>query len=85
MQARPPPKVPLKSPPWTRGDFRGVINSLSPEGDEGSLLVLASLILIIELCRAGGLYPRIVLLSVLTLFCLTIQRRASPNPSSCIF
>jgi hypothetical protein len=41
--------------------------------------VLASLILIIELCRVG-LYPRIVLLSVLMLFCLTIQRLA-PNLS----
>jgi hypothetical protein len=39
-----------------------------------TLLALASLFLAIELCRAGGLYPRIVLLSVLTPFCLTIQR-----------
>ncbi|WP_263366532.1 hypothetical protein [Edaphobacter bradus] len=39
-----------------------------------TLLVLASLILVIELFRAGGLYPRIVLVSVLTLFCLIAQR-----------
>ena len=41
-----------------------------------TLLVLASLILIIELCRAGagGFYPRLVLASFLTMFCLAIQR-----------
>jgi heme A synthase len=39
-----------------------------------TLLLLASLILIVELFRAGGLYPRIALISVLTLFCLTLQR-----------
>jgi len=33
-----------------------------------TLLVLASLILVIELRRTGGLYPWIVLLSSLTLF-----------------
>ena len=39
-----------------------------------TLLVLASLILIVELFRAGGLYPRIVLFSALTLLCLIVQR-----------
>ncbi len=39
-----------------------------------TLLVLASLILIVELLRASGLYPRITLTSVLMLFCLIVQR-----------
>jgi len=39
-----------------------------------TLVVLASLILVIEFCRVSGLYPRIVLLSFLTPFCLTILR-----------
>jgi heme A synthase len=39
-----------------------------------TLLVLASLILVIELFRAVGLYPRVMLVLVLTLFCLIIQR-----------
>jgi hypothetical protein len=39
-----------------------------------TLLVLASLILIVELFRISGLYPRIVLLSILALFCLVSQR-----------
>jgi hypothetical protein len=39
-----------------------------------TLLVLASLILVIELFRAVGLYPRLVLMFVLTLFCLIVQR-----------
>jgi hypothetical protein len=39
-----------------------------------TLLVLASVILIIEICRPGGLYPRIALLSFLIPFCLAIQR-----------
>jgi hypothetical protein len=38
-----------------------------------TLLVLASLILAVELVRAGGLYPRIVLAVTLTLFCVLIQ------------
>lgn len=38
-----------------------------------TLLVLASLILVIELIRAAGLYPRIVLASTLTVFCGVIQ------------
>jgi len=42
-----------------------------------TLVVLASLILVIELCRAVGPYPGIVLLSFLTPFCLTIQRLAT--------
>jgi heme A synthase len=50
------------------------------------LLVLASLILLIELFRAVGLYPRITLGLVLALFCLIAQRltaHASPGiPSS---
>jgi hypothetical protein len=52
-----------------------------------TLLVLASLILIVELFRARGLYPRIVLLSVLTPFCLIVQRfcttlsQGTPNRS----
>jgi len=39
-----------------------------------TLLVLATLILIIELFRVKSLYPRLVLASVLLLFCLAIQR-----------
>jgi heme A synthase len=39
-----------------------------------TLLVLASLILVIEFFRAVGLYPRIMLVLVLTLFCLIVQR-----------
>src|SRR5438128_6631928 len=39
-----------------------------------TLLVLASLILVVELFRTGGLYPRIVLASALTLFCVLIGR-----------
>lgn len=39
-----------------------------------TLLVLASLILVIELFRAAGLYPRIVLASTLTVFCGVIQQ-----------
>ena len=35
-----------------------------------TLLALASLILFVELFRTGGLYPRIVLASTLTLFCV---------------
>jgi hypothetical protein len=38
-----------------------------------TLLVLASLILVVELFRTGGVYPRIVLAATLTLFCLLIQ------------
>ena len=39
-----------------------------------TLLVLASLILVVELVRTGGLFPRIVLAAILTLFCLLIQQ-----------
>jgi len=39
-----------------------------------TLLVLASIILVVELFRAAGLYPRIVLVSTLALFCLIIRR-----------
>lgn len=39
-----------------------------------TLLVLASLILFVELFRIDSLYPRIVLASILTLFCVLIQR-----------
>jgi len=38
-----------------------------------TLLVLASLILVVELVRTGGLFPRIVLVAILALFCLLIQ------------
>jgi len=38
-----------------------------------TLLVLASLILVVELVRTGGLLPSIVLAATLTLFCLLIQ------------
>lgn len=38
-----------------------------------TLLVLASLILVVELFRTGGLYPRIALVSALTVFCGVIQ------------
>ena len=37
-----------------------------------TLLVLASLILVVELVRTGGLYPRIALAATLTLFCTLI-------------
>jgi len=43
-----------------------------------TLLVLASLILLVELFRTAGLYPRIALASILTMFCVVIQR-ASVN------
>lgn len=39
-----------------------------------TLLVLASVILIVELFRVSGPYPRIVLTSVLVLFSLIVQR-----------
>lgn len=39
-----------------------------------TLLVLANLILLIELFRARGLYPRIILAGMLVLFCLLILR-----------
>ena len=39
-----------------------------------TLLVLASLILVVELVRTGGLFPRIVLVAILALFCLLIQQ-----------
>lgn len=42
-----------------------------------TLLVLAGVILVVELFRTAGGYPRIVLLSILTLFCTLIQRRAA--------
>ena len=38
-----------------------------------TLLVLASLILVIELFRTSGLYPRILLALTLTLFCILAQ------------
>jgi len=38
-----------------------------------TLLVLASLILVVELFRTGGLYPRIALVSALTVSCRVIQ------------
>jgi heme A synthase len=38
-----------------------------------TLLVLASVILVVELVRTRDLYPRIVLAATLTLFCLLIQ------------
>lgn len=39
-----------------------------------TLLVLASLILVIEFCRTTGLYPRAILACVFTTFCVTIWR-----------
>jgi len=39
-----------------------------------TLLVLASLIILVELFRTSGLYPRIALASILMMFCLVIQR-----------
>jgi len=39
-----------------------------------TLLVLASLILVIELFRTGALYPRVLLASTLMLFCIFIER-----------
>jgi len=39
-----------------------------------TLLVLASLILVIELFRASGPYPRVALVAVLALFCLMLHR-----------
>jgi heme A synthase len=47
-----------------------------------TLLALASLILVIELFRTVGLYPRIMLLSVLALFCLIVQRLSANVPHS---
>jgi hypothetical protein len=38
-----------------------------------TLLVLASLILVVELFRTADVYARIVLAATLTLFCLLIQ------------
>jgi len=38
-----------------------------------TLLVLASLIVVVELVRTGGLYPRVMLAVTLALFCLRIQ------------
>jgi hypothetical protein len=43
-----------------------------------TLLALASLIVLVELFRTAGLYPRITLASILTMFCLVILR-ASAN------
>lgn len=39
-----------------------------------TLLMLASVILIVDLFRSSGLHPRIILIAVLTLFCLIIRR-----------
>ena len=39
-----------------------------------TLVVLASLIILVELFRTGGLYPRIALASILMMFCVVIQR-----------
>jgi hypothetical protein len=39
-----------------------------------TLLVLASLMLFVELFRAGNLFARIILIAVLMLFCLIVQR-----------
>ena len=39
-----------------------------------TLLVLASLILVVELVRTGDFYPRIVLTAMLALFCFAIVR-----------
>ena len=39
-----------------------------------TLLVLASLVLAVEIFRASGLYPRVVLAGVLTLFCILVMR-----------
>lgn len=41
-----------------------------------TLLVLASLILLVELFRVSGLYPRLMLTSVLALLCLIVERLA---------
>jgi hypothetical protein len=38
-----------------------------------TLLVLAGLILVVELVRTAGVYPKIVLAATLTLFCVLIQ------------
>jgi hypothetical protein len=54
-----------------------------------TLLVLASVIIVVELFRAGGLYPRIALASTLTLFCVVIQHLSAKlltkhfQPSQC--
>lgn len=47
-----------------------------------TLLGLASLILVVELFRVGGLYPRITLVSVLTVFYLIVQRLSASSPAS---
>lgn len=41
-----------------------------------TLLVLANLILLVELFRASGLYPRLTLISVLALLCPIVERLA---------
>jgi len=41
-----------------------------------TLLALASLILVVELFRANGIYPRLVLAGVLTVFCIAVLRMA---------
>jgi len=42
-----------------------------------TLLLLASLILVIELFRTNGLYPKIALATTLVLFCIVTQRLSS--------
>lgn len=39
-----------------------------------TLLVLANLILVVEIFRANGLYPRLTLAFVLVLFCMAVRR-----------
>jgi heme A synthase len=39
-----------------------------------TLLVLASLILVVELFRDDAIYPRLVLTSVLVVFCMVVLR-----------
>ena len=39
-----------------------------------TLVVLASLIILVELFRTGDLYPKIALASILMMFCVVIQR-----------
>lgn len=39
-----------------------------------TLLVLANLILVVEIVRTSGLYPRLLLAAVLVLFCLVVRR-----------
>lgn len=71
-----------------RGELENGVKQFH-QGVSLTLLVLASLILVIELFRTAGLYPRIALGSTLAVFCGVIQHLSAKfaqsirrNPSS---